>query len=75
MVGQRVFTNSFDPNILTIVNTSMKNEQKEIFTGTASTDIVLFMTKKKNVNWQIRLKKWKNFIILFIIEIISKVKM
>lgn len=43
--------------ILTIVNTLMKNEQKKIFTGTVSTDIALFMIKKKNVNWQIRLKK------------------
>ncbi len=39
------------------VNILMLEESEKIFTGTVSTDIALFMIKKKNVNWQIRLKK------------------
>ena len=61
--------------ILTIVSTLMENEQKKIFTGIASTDIVLSMIKKMNVDWQTHLKKWKNFIILFIIKNLLKDKM
>ena len=53
----------------------MKNGQKEIFTGIASMDIVLFMIREMNVNWQTHLKKRKNFIILFITKDLLKDKM
>ena len=48
---------------------------KGIFTGIASMDIVLFMIREMNVNWQTHLKKRKNFIILFITKDLLKDKM